>query len=274
MIDLSAVQAKLKKLQTQNSSSGDSKNDLLWKPEPGTQVIRIVPYKFNKKYPFVELGFYYNFAGKRQILSPASFDEADPILEFAKKLQSTGNKEEWKLGKSLEPKVRIFAPIVVRGKEHEGVKFWSFSKTVYMELLGLISDPDYGDISDINEGRDITVEFRSKEQTGKDFGEVMIRPKPNASKLHTDSDVIEKMIDDQIEIHKTFKAYSYDDLKTLLKDWMANASSANEQVNSGVQNKPAPSAPAPKVEAPAKSVAKSTTKLDSIAQEFDDLFSK
>ena len=81
-------------------------------------------------------------------LSPVSFGRPDPINEFAGKLKSTGEKDEWIQGKRLEPKMRTFAPVLVRGKEQEGVKFWGFGKTVYQELLGFIADPDYGDISD------------------------------------------------------------------------------------------------------------------------------
>ena len=45
--------------------------------------------------------------------------------------------------------MRTFAAVIVRGKESEGVKFWGFGKTVYQELLGVIYDPDYGDITDL-----------------------------------------------------------------------------------------------------------------------------
>ena len=54
--------------------------------------------------------------------------------------------------------MRTFVPVVVRGEETEGVKWWGFGKTVYQELLSIIADPDYGDISDSMTGRDIVVE--------------------------------------------------------------------------------------------------------------------
>ena len=40
----------------------------------------------------------------------------------------------------MEPKMRTYVPVLVRGKESEGVKFWGFGKLVYQELLG----DDYG----------------------------------------------------------------------------------------------------------------------------------
>ena len=38
----------------------------------------------------------------------------------------------------MEPKLRTFVPIIVRGQEGDGVRFWGFGKTVYQEILGYI----------------------------------------------------------------------------------------------------------------------------------------
>ena len=48
-IDINAIRRKLGSLQTTNN-----KTSLLWKPEPGQNTIRIVPYQFNKENPFIE----------------------------------------------------------------------------------------------------------------------------------------------------------------------------------------------------------------------------
>ena len=64
--------------------------------------------------------------------------------------------------KFAEPKLRTFVPVIVRGEEGEGVRFWGFGKTVYQEILGYITDPDYGDITDPTSGRDLTIEYKSK----------------------------------------------------------------------------------------------------------------
>lgn len=43
------------------------------------------------------------------------------------------------------------APIVVRGEEEKGVRLWEFGKEIYMQLLGIAEDEDYGDYTDIND---------------------------------------------------------------------------------------------------------------------------
>ena len=115
-IDLEAIKRKLNQLQT----TGARQNNL-WKPEPGKQVVRIVPYQHDRSNPFRELYFHYDL-GKRNYLSPVTHGKADPVVEFCEKLKASGNSDEWKLGKKMEPKMRTYVPVLVRGKESEGVK--------------------------------------------------------------------------------------------------------------------------------------------------------
>ncbi len=70
--------------------------------------------------------FYYGIGNKKVIASPLNWGEKDPIAEFAKQLRGTNDKENWRLAKKLDPKVRIFAPVIVRGQESEGVHLWEF----------------------------------------------------------------------------------------------------------------------------------------------------
>ena len=47
-MDLNAIKKRLNQLQTTNTRTSN-----LWRPQPGTQVVRIVPYKFNQSNPFI-----------------------------------------------------------------------------------------------------------------------------------------------------------------------------------------------------------------------------
>ena len=181
-LNLDAIKAKLNQL-----NNTDNKKQNLWKPEAGKTRVRIVPYVHRKENPFLELYFHYDI-GKRSMLSPVSFGNADPIVEFADKLKSTGDKEDWLAGRKIEPKMRTYVPVIVRGKESEGVKFWGFGKTIYTELLSIISDPDYGDITDLMLGRDIDVEFTPSEGAGQ-YPKTAIRVKPNTSAATDDKEI-------------------------------------------------------------------------------------
>ena len=214
-MDINAIKSKLTQLQSTTSTK-----DNFWKPEPGTQVVRIVPYKHNKDNPFMELYFHYNLGGNKTYLSPATFGRPDPVEEFSNKLKSTGNKDEWVQGKRLEPKMRTFVPVVVRGREDEGVKFWGFGKTVYQELLGVIADPDYGDITDAMNGRDIGIERQTPAEAGNQYGKTTVRVKPNQSKLVEDSEALENLLNNQSNITELYTEPSYDDLKEALSNFL------------------------------------------------------
>ena len=213
-MDINAIKKRLTQLQATNTRTSN-----LWKPQPGRSQIRIVPYKYNPDTPFIELFFHYDLAGK-SYLSPISFGRPDPIEEFAQKLKTSGNKEDYRLGKKVEAKMRTFAPVVVRGEENEGVKYWGFGKTVYQELLSIIADPDYGDISDPVNGRDVTVEFKTAEETGASFPSTSIRVKPNQSQVTEDTNVMEKIKETQKDIREIYNELSYDDLTDVLNNWL------------------------------------------------------
>ena len=225
-MDLNAIKQKLNQLQNQTSTSEN-----FWKPEPGKQVVRIVPYKHNKDNPFIELYFHYNL-GNKTYLSPVSHGRPDPVQEFADKLKSTGDKDEWIQGKRLEPKMRTFVPVVVRGRETEGVKFWGFGKTVYQELLSVIADPDYGDITDPTGGRDIVVERQTPAEAGNQYGKTTIRVKPNQTSITDDKGMLEKIINNQSDIKTLWEEPSYDELKDELNNFLNPEEKSDETQSS------------------------------------------
>ena len=233
-MDLNAIRRRLGQLQTTNNRTSS-----LWKPQPGKTQIRIVPYAFNTDNPFIELFFHYNL-NNRSYLSPISFGRPDPIEEFAQKLKGSGSKEDYQLSRKLEAKMRTFAPVIVRGEEKQGVKFWGFGKTVYQELLSIIADPDYGDITDPVNGRDVSVEFISAEESGASFPKTNIRVKPNQTPISDAPEILET-VKTQQDIREIYQELSYDDLTEVLNEWLnpsdeEESESKPETVSSEVQS--------------------------------------
>ena len=246
-MDISLALKRFSSLQ-----NNTKKSDSIWKPANGKSQIRLVPYKFNKDNPFIELYFHYNINNKTY-LSPISFGRPDPIVEFAEKLKRTGDTDDWKAGKKMEPKLRTFAPVIVRGKENEGVKFWGFGKTVYQDILGYIADPDYGDITDPLSGRDIVLEVVSAEESNAAYPTTTIRVKPATSKiLENDADVVQ-LLDGQKEITELYSELSYDELKGVLENWLNPSAPANgtgNPVNEALEAPKATPTAAPAVSVP------------------------
>jgi len=253
-MDINSIRKRLTQLQTTNNRTSN-----LWKPQPGKQVIRVLPYKHNKDNPFIELFFHFGLNNKTY-LSPITFGRPDPIEEFASKLKTSGNREEYQMARKLEAKMRTFAPVIVRGEEAQGVRFWGFGKTVYQELLSVIADPDYGDITDPVNGRDVSVEFKTAEETGASFPKTTIRVKPNQTPITEDKAQLEGILDNQKDITELYQELSYEELTNVLNEWL-NPEASNDDDN--------------KETAPASVVAAESTKtVEDASAAFDELFNK
>ena len=220
-MDLNAIKKRLGEMQSQTNNSGGNSKQLFWKPSVGKQVVRVVPNKYNKEFPFTEMKFYYGIGSKRVMASPSNWGDKDPIMEFAKQLRQTNDKENWRLAKKLDPKTRIFAPVVVRGEEGEGVKLWQFGKEVYQEFLNMAADDEIGDYTDIAGGRDIKLTTVGPESTGTPYNKTSIGPSLKTSPISDDSAVVEKLLNEQADPMKVFKPLSYDEMKEALQEWLA-----------------------------------------------------
>jgi len=222
-MDIEAVKKRLEQLQSSNKRTTN-----LWKPPAGDSQIRILPNKLNSKLPFIELYFHYDL-GRKNYLSPISFKRPDPIEEFASKLKSTGSRDDWQLGRKLEAKMRTFAPVIVRGEEQDGVKFWGFGKTVYQALLGFMADASYGDISDPVSGRDITVTFHTAKELKATYPQTTIRPAGVPSVLSDNPDIVKKLIESQKDISELYQELSYDDLADALEEYLNPTETSDDE---------------------------------------------
>ncbi len=210
-----------------NSNKKDEKALSFWKPTIGKQLVRFVPSKNNPDNPFTELYFHYGI-GKRTIISPLNFSEKDPIVEFAKELRKTKEPENWKLAKKLEPKMRVFAPVIVRGEEDKGVRLWEFGKEVYQSLLSLAADEEVGDFTDILEGRDIKVETVGPDSTGTTYNKSKVLPALKTSTLSDDNAEVEKWLGTQPDPVSFYKKYTFEEIKGFLSEWLNPEEAAEE----------------------------------------------
>jgi len=268
-MDLDVIKKRLDSLNKQTNNSGGGNKNLFWKPSVGKQLIRVVPSKYNKANPFTEMMFYYGIGSKRVMSSPANWGEKDPIMEFAKQLRGTNDKENWRLAKKLDAKVRIFAPIVVRGQEDEGVKLWQFGKEVYQEFLNMAADEEIGDFTDIAQGRDIKLTTVGPEVTGTPYNKTSIGPSLKTSALAGSEDTVQSLLENQADPMKVFKPLSYDEMKEALQEWLSPEDSEEEG--------DIISEPAVAFDSDAKQPAKSNYSLSSTpkktkTEQFDDLF--
>ena len=265
-MNIDAIKRKLEAMQNpQSFKKSDVKYPDKFKPTVGKQTVRVVPFKFNKENPFTELKFYYNIGSKKVIASPLNWGEKDPIAEFAKQLRGTNDKENWKLAKKLDPKVRIQVPVVVRGAEEDGIKMWEFGKEIYEAFLQLAADEEVGDFTDIMVGRDIKLTTVGPESTGTAYNKTTISVAIKTSPLYDDDAVVERLLEEQTNPLDTYKALPFDEIKAALQEWLAPVGEEDE--DSLVFPDEQKAAPKSNYSVSTKPAAK-TTKAD----KFDELF--
>jgi hypothetical protein len=278
-MDINSIKAKLSALQTQQSRpSGEARKNVFWKPAVGKQTIRIVPSAYNKSNPFSELYFHYGI-DKNPIISPTNWNEKDPIVEFAKQLRTSKDKESWRLARKLDPKMRVFVPIIVRGEEADGVKLWGFGKEIYMELLSMVEDEDIGDYTDIISGRDLNLTTVGADTTGTGFNKTTVRARTKESTLTDDDTLLQTILNDQPEPLKVFSRMSFDDMKSVLQKWLApdeeeGVISSEPATNFDDAKAAAPAAEELPWKKPANPFTLETQgkKVESKADKFDSLF--
>lgn len=235
-MDLNAIKNRLSSLnQDAKPRTGEKKDYTLvyWKPrQEGKYQIRFVPSVINKNNPFQEIYMHYG-VGKYPIVALSNWGEQDPIVDFTKKLRTTSDSENWRLAKKLDPKLRVFAPVIVRGEEDKGVRLFEFSKTIYMELLSIADDEDYGDFTDVSEGFDFIVNA-SKVQDRPGFA-LSLRPKPKQTPLSEDANQVNTWLETQPLLLEERYKYTYDKLK----DELQNFISGNEGNEGEIVSEPA-----------------------------------
>ncbi len=221
-LDLDAIRAKLNKL-----SGATSKRNTMWRPQEGEEAtVRLLSFPDNDGQPFQERWFYYNIGNNPGLLAPYQFGKPDPIQELINKLREDASKESYDLAKKLYPKMRVYAPVLVRGEEDKGIRVWAFGKTVYQTLLNIMLDEDYGDITDPTDGRDVKVVCTKA--PGRMWASTEVRPRGRSSVLSENTETATSWINSIPSLDDMYTLKSYEELEKIVNDWLSGEDGASD----------------------------------------------
>ena len=239
-IDIELMRRKLAKLRGEFTDRNG--NSVWFRPDEGDTDIRIVPATDGD--PLKEMSFHYNVGNhKGGILCPKrNFGEHCPICEFASSLWREGvdknDEESKKLAKSLFVRQRYFSPVVIRGREDEGVKVYGYGKKAYELLLGYILDPEYGDITDVLEGTDMLLTYTKPTKPGA-FPQTSLKMRRNTSPLLDDPDAIPALLDRMPDFDGLFERLSSAQIDAILDEQLSGNSSAESRSSETAKYGPA-----------------------------------
>lgn len=184
----------------------------LWSPTPGTHTVRIVPRKEDPSIPFVKALIHYAKAGKT-FISPTMYGSEDIFEKYSRILITSSDPKVRDMGYKLRPKTRYFAPVVVRGEEEKGIRWWGFGKEMFISLADLARDPEIGDYTDINTGRDLVLTTLDKTVTKKNFNTTTAKIKVKSSPLTSSKDQLAKLYSTYVPFVEVYPRLSEEELK-------------------------------------------------------------
>ena len=220
-INLQKMKEKLAAL----NSKGDSKKSAFWRPQDGAQTIRIVPTADGD--PFKEFFFHYNLGNNPGFLCPKrNFGDDCPVCNFVRTLYNEGDEESVKMAKSLNARQRFFSPVLVRGEEEEGARVWGYGKMAYQELLNLVLNPDYGDITDTDDGTDLLMKYGKP--PGASFPQTSLTPRRRSSALADDKAKVREILDQVPDFAKLFESKTGPEIQAMLDEFLLGEEDAED----------------------------------------------
>ncbi len=232
-IDLNKMRQKHAAL----TNRGGDTNDYYWKPDEGTHQVRLVCPEGGD--PFFEAYYHYGMGleGKTTVLSPRTFGEDDPIAQYGTDLWNENTDASKEAAKRFWPKMRVFAPIVVRGEEDKGVRWWGFSRTTYQALLDVVLDPEYGDITDTEKVTDLRLDYGKKQ--GQSFPTTDVRPMRRTSKLADTEEQVATLLESLPNRDEVFDRTTFEQCEKVLKDTIGETDTSEGGNETTRYNKPA-----------------------------------
>lgn len=181
-LNLEAIQAVKARLERQGGS-GLAFDKLV----NGKNVRRILWPKGNNDICFSEGYIHFGLGddGKTSMVCRKTKDSKAhcPVCDYISKLQMSKDKNDKKLAETIKARKRVYFNVIDRDSDNDTdeLKVLPVGLTVQKQIVAILCDPDYGDITDFAEGRDVTIK-----RTGQGLNtEYSVLPKPNASPAST-----------------------------------------------------------------------------------------
>ena len=209
-LNMSAMAAKLD--AETNTNYSNTEYDRL---QTGKNVRRVLWPKGDNDSFYAEGYVHFGLGedGRSVVTCPKTWGSKErcPICEYVEELQKSSDKDDKKLASDIKARRKIYINVINRDGEDDTPKVLPIGVTVLKGILEAICDPDYGDITDPDEGRDITI-------TRKGQGlktEYSVLPKPNSS-VASDSVEFDELEEQMADLDHQFVKKSYEELEAIL----------------------------------------------------------
>jgi len=223
-IDIKKIEEKLQQITTGKMFT---KKSNYWRPKTEHRI-RIVPHEPQ----FLEHMIHYGVDPNGPVVCLSTINKKCPICQLRIKLFQNGDKAT--AGK-LKAQLRIATPIVevsfddsnrFGAQGNAEPKWWSFSKKVYENIINICKNPDYGDISDPENGTDLDIVYK-KAKTKGEFDSTIVTPRRKSIPLAT-ADETKKIIESVPDISADFRILEPEEMSKVVEEWIKSVEFAPE----------------------------------------------
>lgn len=235
------------KFEERKQEQDGSKSNVIYLKPDEKHYVRLVPRKLSEdeeshkdawlnQFKHALVHYSSNKVVPRTTFSPANWGESDILEDFCNDTlhERRVDKEEFKFLVNLKPNDCYIVPALVRGKEEEGVKLFVMSQYQYESFLDTLENtflPDEPpEIWNPKSGHDLIVEVKSKEKTGKKYGQTTITIMSKSTPLNNDDLSVEEakeLISEQPTWDEAYQQKSNDELHSYLKNYLQNGADAS-----------------------------------------------
>lgn len=258
-LDIEALKKKLAQVKEGNSGGGGAD---FWTPKDGRNVIRILPAAEGQEFYAESRVRYQVGPNNKMVTVPLNSSTANcPIHAYVDTLYKSKDPDDEKLAKRMSAKTRYYFNVIDRsvepGQEGYGdVLVFGCGSTIFTDILSIVVDPDYGDITDPSEGYDIII-TKSGKKLDTEY-KTVARPKQTEIGI---KDWKEKLND----LSKFASPKSYEEREAILNGDTPAKSEATTKAETKVEEAPA----ATKAETPASKAEVNVEAPSGVAESTD-----
>jgi hypothetical protein len=185
-----------------------------WTPKEGKNIVRILPWT---DVFFFKAMLHYGMkapGGGRETAYPclAMYDKECPACAFHEKLSESGSPGRMKLAQRVRQVTKYYVNVLDRSRPQDGIRMFGFSSKQMRTLRGFLEDEDYGDITDVDEGKDVVITREGTGFTNTSY-EIRVRAKPTPLDFENWEEQIHNLSEVVKEVNDSFMRKRVEELK-------------------------------------------------------------
>ncbi len=167
----------------------------MWKIPVGTTKFRILPPWSEAGDIAFECKSHWNVPPNDRMYNCLKvINKSCPLCDLANEYRNKGKKN---LASKLYSTRSFYYNVIVRGEEDKGIQIMRCGIILHKDILSYVYDEDYQGFTDLQNGRDITVE---RVGTTKDDTRYILKMSPSTSPIHSNQTTIDKWVDEMFDL--------------------------------------------------------------------------